>query len=117
MKEAIDYMLGPNLLFATSPAFGSLNTPAKIYQYLRANRPILALHEEGAETFRAEVNDANISLACLRGAHATAAKFLTERALDEDYSPPPIGPRITQYSRRELTGRFADFITTKVLER
>jgi len=116
MKEAIDYMLGADLLYASSPAYGSLNSPAKIYQYMRANRPILAIHEEGAETFRAEINDANISLACLRGAHATAAEFLTERALDENHSPPPIGPRITQYSRRELTGRFADFITTKVLE-
>jgi len=114
MQEAIQYMLGADLLIVMSyDSRGKLqNTPAKIYQYLRANRPILALCDDEAVGLRETAQDANRYCCCPTQDHTTAAEFIV-RQFGPDRAPmPPIGSDIEKYSRRQQTGQLAEMLMT-----
>lgn len=110
MKEAIEYMLGANILLAYS-AINDKNTPGKIYQYMRANRPILAICEEGAESFKNTVLDANIRHICQRSDYKSASKFLLAVTSDDVESYKSTEPKIEKYSRYDLTREFAGVLS------
>lgn len=114
MQQAIQYMLGADLLIVMSAVASSsvVATPAKIYQYLRANRPILALCDEEAVGLRATAQDANRSCCCPSKDYNTAAKFLIQQFESADDPEPPIGPNIEKYSRRQQTGQLAEMLLT-----
>jgi hypothetical protein len=111
MKEAIDYMLGANILLVYS-AVNDKNTPGKIYQYMKANRPILAIYEEGAESFKSTVLDANIRHICQRGDYKSASKYLLAVTNDDIEPYKSSKPEIEKYSRYDLTREFANVLTT-----
>jgi hypothetical protein len=114
MSQAIQYMLGADLLVVMS-AFSPDSvaaTPAKIYQYLRANRPILALCEPGADDLAATAKDANDSCCCDSTDFATAARYLIEKCQTSSDKQLPIGPGIKKYSRLDQTGRLAEMLAT-----
>jgi glycosyltransferase involved in cell wall biosynthesis len=111
MKEAIRYMLGAELLLVMSPD-NNKNAPAKMYQYLRANRSILALAEKGADEFINTAKQANEGFCCHLKEHAAAAEYLVRQLQRSDHPTLPIGPNITRYSRREQTGRLAAMLET-----
>lgn len=111
MKQSIQYMLGADLLVVI-PYHKDKNTPAKIYQYLRANRPTLVLCEEEADELVATAADANDSFSCYFKEHERAAEYVTQQFQAPRKPTPPIGPKITKYSRREQTGRLARMLAT-----
>jgi glycosyltransferase involved in cell wall biosynthesis len=113
MNEAIQYMLGADLLIVMSYDSGGKlqNTPAKIYQYLRANRPILALCDEEAVGLRQTAQDANNGCCCPSKDHGTAAKYIVEQLDPSSHMNPAIGPNITKYSRRAQTEQLAEMLT------
>jgi glycosyltransferase involved in cell wall biosynthesis len=113
MQESIQYMLGADLLIVMSYNSGGelQNTPAKIYQYLRANRPILALCDKEAVGLRETANDANNSCCCPSQDRETAAEYIVGQLDSVNQASPVIGPNIEKYSRRAQTGQLAEMLT------
>jgi glycosyltransferase involved in cell wall biosynthesis len=114
MQEAIQYMLGANMLIVMSYESGGKlqNTPAKIYQYLRANRPILALCDEEAQGLRDTAQDANNSCCCPSKDHRTAAEYVVRQIASDQEPRPSIGPNIQKYSRHDQTRQLAEMLIT-----
>ena len=83
--------------------------PQKLYQYLRAGRPVLALMGPGPG--RQLVEDLGVGLACdPKDAEPIAAALASSvRRWREGWTPPPIPPeRLRRFERRELTRRLAE---------
>lgn len=107
VHEAISYMIGADLLLVQS---AGKNMPAKIYQYLRAGRPILALLEKGCESLIPLVAAANVGFACYKNESTLASRFVRNLARVQSRQSLPLKPEILQYSRRELTRKLADIL-------
>ena len=112
MKQAIEYMMGAHMLLVMSASSENViaATPAKIYQYLRANRPILALIEPGVKDLVDTAHDANESYCCDSTDYSSAARYLVERFRATDSNAPQIGAAIQKYSRRRQTGELAEML-------
>jgi len=110
MREALRYMMGADLLLVAS-ADKDKNMPAKIYQYLRAGPPILGLIEPGADGIADMVKFAGDSFACYKSEATTASPFVLKLARRGSRQKYVISKEIEQFSRFELTRKFAGMLS------
>lgn len=103
-REAIGYMLGADLLLVDQ--FKSV-MPAKLLQYLRASRPILAFLDQGGE-IREVLRAAPEALQVGREDAARAGPLIAALAAGpRSRRPKEATDAVAAYSRREVARRFA----------
>jgi hypothetical protein len=111
LREALSYQLGADLLLVQS---AGENTPAKIYQYLRSGRPILAVFAEGINTWKSLVTHATIGFSCNERECQSASNFLLRLITHGSRQSYPVKPEVYKYSNRELTKQLADILTQTI---
>lgn len=105
-RDALREMLEVDALLVMQGANCNEQTPAKLYEYLRAGRPILGLTDPAGDTGRALTGLGYTFVIPLESAdeiEIAVPAFL--RALREKALPVAERSRIAGYSRRSLTGR------------
>jgi hypothetical protein len=107
-RAAITEMLRADGLLVLQAACCNEQIPAKIYEYLRARRPILALTDPAGDT-AATLRAAGVShVAPLDSAEAIAAQLMAfVTALRQATAAPPSPEIVRQASRRERTAELA----------
>lgn len=114
LAPAVDYltalreMLTADGLLILQAANCNAQVPAKLYEYLRAGRPILALTDSSGDTARVLANVGTGRIAPLDSASAIEAALLTfidEVKRDEWSRPSP--EIVARYSRASQTGELA----------
>ena len=114
-RDALQEMLDADALVIMQGANCNEQIPAKLYEYLRAGRPILGLADPAGDTGRTLTTLGNPHVTQLESAEAIERDLpgflsrLRAGAL-------PVAPRsvIDRYSRRALTGRFAALLDSVV---
>lgn len=107
-REALSEMLGADALLVMQGANCNEQIPAKLYEYLRAGRPIFGLAEPAGDTGRTLTDLGYPFVTPLESAEAIERglpAFL--QALRAGTLPVARRDVVDRYSRRALTGRFA----------
>lgn len=108
-REAVAEMLGADLNVVTCPERTSARrVPQKLYQYIRAGRPVLALMGTGPG--RMLVEDLGLGITCdPKDAEQMADGLLAAFARwREGFAPPPVPPGLLlRFERRQLAGKLA----------
>jgi hypothetical protein len=107
-RDALAEMLRADALLVLQAADCNEQIPAKLYEYFRARRPLLALTDEAGDT-AAALRDAGCnSIAPLDDAHRIAA-LLVDFMADEDRGASRVANEasINKHSRRHHTSQFA----------
>ncbi len=102
-REAIEYMLGADLLFVEE--YGSI-MPSKTLHYLRAGRPILAFVERGG-VIREVLGSVPQAHLIGEGETARAGRLIAELASGPRRHVAVPTSSVAPYSRREIARRFA----------
>jgi hypothetical protein len=105
-REAISYMLGADLLLVEE--FGAI-MPSKIFQYLRAGRPTLALLESGG-VIRAALGGMPQAYLMSREEPGRIGDLVASLASAPRARPSEPGQGVQRYSRREIARRFASVL-------
>lgn len=116
-RDALQEMLVVDALLVLQGANCNEQIPAKIYEYLRAGRPILGLADPDGDTGRMLSAMGYPFVTALESADAierTLPAFL--RALRESTLPVAARTSVDRYSRRALTGRLASMMDAIVEE-
>ncbi len=117
-REALQEMLSVDALLVMQGASCNEQIPAKLYEYIRAQRPILALTEPAGDTGRT-LEDLGYplvtSLESVEAIESVLPVFLeAARAGTLPVASPETAAR---YSRRELSGRLGALLDTVTCER
>lgn len=114
-REALREMLEADALVVMQGANCNEQIPAKLYEYLRAGRPILGLADPGGDTARTLREVGYSHIAKLESADAIAA-LLPEFVGELRGGRLPVARRseIDRHSRRNLTGRLAELLDAVV---
>jgi glycosyltransferase involved in cell wall biosynthesis len=114
-REALAEMLAADALLLLQGQTSNPAVPAKLYEYLRARRPILALVHPAGET-AATLRGLGIdSMASLNDPDAIAqllSRWLKDPAQLESGLPPPA--TVAEYSRERLTAQLAQLLDVAV---
>ncbi len=105
-REVVRFQRGATalLLLESGEERGKLILPGKVFEYLAARRPILAIAPEGA--VRDLLAPLGAALFAPPGDPAAIAEAL-DAVRREDFPPPTDRHRLNEFSRRELAGRLA----------
>ncbi len=110
-REALGEMLDADALVVMQGANCNEQIPAKLYEYLRAGRPVLGLADPAGDTGRTLSGLGYPFVTRLESAEAIVdalPRFLDALRADR---LPVVAPEIAErYSRRTLTGRFAQML-------
>jgi hypothetical protein len=105
-REALSEMLHADVLLLLQAANCNAQIPAKLYEYFRAQRPVLALTDDAGDTAHALRRWGYTTIAPLDCTEDIAR--LIERFLKESTEPPQHSEsELLAYSRRGLTARLA----------
>jgi glycosyltransferase involved in cell wall biosynthesis len=107
-RDALGEMLAADGLLVLQAANCNYQVPAKLYEYLRARRPILALTDAAGDTARTLLEAGIDTIAPLDSKERIAAQLLRFLDLVRDARAPLADPsRITAASRRSRTAELA----------
>lgn len=107
-REALAEMRSADALLVLQAANCNGQIPAKLYEYLRAQRPVLALADPAGDTGRLVASLGSPHVAALESAQAIEAaleRFVEQLRRDTAFVVPP--ERVAAFSRRRLTGELA----------
>jgi len=108
-REALAEMLAADGLLVLQAANCNYQVPAKVYEYLRAQRPILALTDAAGDTARTLADAGVDTIAPLDSQAQIAAQLVCFLDLVREGRAPIAGPsRIAAASRRSRTGELAE---------
>lgn len=107
-REALQEMLDADALVAMQGSNCNQQIPAKVYEYLRAQRPVLGLADPVGDTGRLLASVGSEFVLKLESVDAIERELprFVQRMVDGTLSQ-PTRQAIDRYSRRALTGRFA----------
>lgn len=113
--DALREMLAADALLVMQAASCNQQTPAKLYEYLRAGRPILGLTDPEGDTGRALRNLGYPFVTELESAAAIEKALPTFiQALVDGTLPTASPAEVQRFSRRALTGRLASLLDSVV---
>ena len=107
-REALQEMFDADALVAMQGASCNEQIPAKVYEYLRARKPVLGLADPNGDTGRLLAStgfDFVVPLEATERIEAALPRFLAGLAAGTLFRPSV--QAIERYSRKALTGRFA----------
>lgn len=105
-RAALDEMLRADGLLVLQAANCNEQIPAKVYEYLRARRPIVALTDPAGDTARTLARAGQSAVAALDDATAIAA-LLERFVADPAALGVPTQEAVARHSRRSRTAEFA----------
>lgn len=108
--DAIEEMLRADVLLIMQASNCNDQIPAKLYEYLRAERPILALTDPDGDTAGA-LRQAGISTIVPLDQPNAIGEILARMLHDPATGALPDKAKITAYSRRNLTGKLAELLS------
>jgi glycosyltransferase involved in cell wall biosynthesis len=114
-RDALAEMMRADALVLMQGAYFREQVPAKLYEYLRAGRPILGLADADGETGALLASLDNPYRAPLESGEAIEAaldRLVSDLAADRAYAAAP--QRVARFSRREGAGRLASLLDAVV---
>jgi hypothetical protein len=108
-QETLDAMQRADILVLFDSPGRTIGVPAKLYEYLGAGRPVLALAEPGGDT-AAILRDSGVLHRLASPNQATQIQQALRELADASHSSAALGDpaRLQRFTRQNITGALAD---------